>query len=130
MLRSIPSTLEGVIALHHSQSRSFYWISGVARRISVFDRNALKNGENRAALGGCPLCHQSPNEHARYSRPDRTEHARADNTGGVVDGSGHAWVAREVMRLAQQSARGRTAAAAAEAAALDSAIYNARARPR
>jgi hypothetical protein len=43
----------------------------------------------------------------------------------ALGGSGHAWAAREFARLAQQSARCRSAAAA-ETAALDATIQNAR----
>jgi hypothetical protein len=43
----------------------------------------------------------------------------------ALGGSGHAWAAPEFARLAQQSAR-RRSAAAAETAALDATIHNAR----
>ncbi|MEE3750831.1 hypothetical protein [Mycobacterium intracellulare] len=58
---------------------------------------------------------------------DRSEHARARaEARAALEGSGHAWPAWEFARLAQHSARRRTAPAAAETAALDTAIDGAR----
>ena len=62
---------------------------------------------------------------------DRSEHARVRAAGRAArGGSGRAWAAQEFACLAQQSVRRRTAAAAAETAALDTAIHNARHRRR
>lgn len=72
-------------------------------------------------------------DHARRAEraADLREHARARAAGrAALGGSGHAWAAREFARLAQQAARRRTAAVAAETAALDTALDNARAPRR
>jgi hypothetical protein len=62
---------------------------------------------------------------------DRAKHVRGREAGrGALQGGGHAWAAREFARLARESACRRTAAAAAETAALDAAIDQARTRRR
>jgi hypothetical protein len=61
----------------------------------------------------------------------RAEAAQAHAAGrAALRGAGHAWAARECARLAQNAAQRRTAAAAAETAALDVAIDQARTRRR
>ena len=76
------------------------------------------------SLGRPPRC--SPNEHAAPRTPPTVEGMPAPTAqSAALGGSGHAWAAREFARLAQQSARCRSAAAA-ETAALDATIQNAR----
>lgn len=60
---------------------------------------------------------------------DCSAHARRRDAGrAALKGSGHAWAAREFARLARHAAQRRTAAAAAETAALEAAIDAARTR--
>jgi hypothetical protein len=67
-----------------------------------------------------------PNEHAAPRTPPTVESMPAPTPQSAAPGgSGHAWAAPEFARLAQQSAR-RRSAAAAETAALDATIHNVR----